>query len=67
MSGVCVCLSFNVCSIAECTVNLQEELGPLEPLFIKDNQLWAPEGPELSWEAGESTLVACSKVKLNNS
>ncbi|KAL9704095.1 hypothetical protein quinque_007613 [Culex quinquefasciatus] len=51
---------------SQCTVNLQEELGPLEPLFIKDNQLWAPEGPELSWEAGESTLVACSKVKLNN-
>lgn len=47
-------------------MNLREELGPLEPLFIKDGQLWAPEGPELTWEAGESTLVACSKVKLNS-
>ncbi|XP_062555012.1 uncharacterized protein LOC134220073 isoform X1 [Armigeres subalbatus] len=51
---------------SQCSVNLQEHLGPLEPLFIKDGQLWAPDGPALTWEAHESTIVACSKVKFIN-
>lgn len=48
----------------ECRVNIRENIATKDPVFMKKSgdkyELWAPDGPSLTWSAGETTYIVCS-------
>ncbi|XP_055600097.1 uncharacterized protein LOC129749196 [Uranotaenia lowii] len=49
----------------QCAVNIRNDLPTFEPIFFRGNTLWAPDGPELRWAAGETTTISCGNGVLN--
>ncbi|KAL1397666.1 hypothetical protein pipiens_009593 [Culex pipiens pipiens] len=49
----------------QCLVNLRNDLTSPEPVFLRGNQLWAPNGAALLWNSGEATTISCQNGQLN--
>ncbi|EDS26313.1 deoxyribonuclease I [Culex quinquefasciatus] len=51
--------------LGQCVVNIRNDLSSPEPVFFKGHSLMTPNGPSLTWAAGETTLISCDNGKLD--
>ncbi|XP_053686107.1 uncharacterized protein LOC128735648 [Sabethes cyaneus] len=57
-------LSVNVV-VGQCSVNIRNNLQSPEPVFFQGTQLWAPDGPALVWNSGQTSRISCQSGQLN--